>query len=123
MLHLVYESKETDKAYLSTRDPVTGWPGTAPSDRHDPSGSRPVPAFPTPGEERVWLYGDSFVYANEVDDADAWGNQLSLKLNRRVANFGIPGYGTDQAYLRFKNTANDRAGVVGEPSPLPKALI
>jgi hypothetical protein len=101
------------EAYLRRRDPHLGWP--PPDDiggeRYDTSGSRRVPAFPVPGDECVTLYGDSFTYASDVTDAEAWSNVLSRLLGCRVANFGVGGYGTDQAYLRFERNAADKAPV------------
>ncbi len=110
---------EAFKEKRRIRHPVLGWPPIKPSEdynasdsRHDVSGSRPVPSFPTPGGELVSLYGDSFVYGSDVDNTAAWGNQLSIMLNSRVANFGVIGYGTDQAYLRYRDNTNDQAKVV-----------
>ena len=40
---------------------------------------------------------------------DAWGNQLAILLDRRVANYGVPGYGVDQAVLRFEGNVSDEA--------------
>lgn len=90
--------------YLREHDPNLGWPAVTPSPMYDASGSRPVPAFAEPGNECMALYGDSFVYGDEVEDVFAWGNLLSQKLDCRVANYGVVGYGTDQAYLRFKQS-------------------
>jgi hypothetical protein len=97
--------------YLRARDPVLGWPspqshGGKPFDR---SGARVLPAFPEPANACVAAYGDSFVFADEVDDAAAWTNQLALSLGCRVANFGVNGYGTDQAYLRMSATKSDES--------------
>jgi hypothetical protein len=58
---LLYKPPRIDQQswqqYLEQRDPVLGWPGkrALASTEHDPSGSRPVPAFPTPGNECVTL--------------------------------------------------------------------
>lgn len=96
--------------YLTARDPLLGWPaprlGRTGVATVEP---RPVPAFPTPGKECVSLYGDSFTYGSEVSDSEAWSNVLSTKLNCRVANFGVGGYGTDQAYLRFLRNSDDNS--------------
>lgn len=55
-----------------------------------------------PGVLRVAALGDSFVYGNEVADADAWPAQLERDFpNIEVLNYGVGGYGLDQAYLRF----------------------
>ncbi len=100
--------------YLQFRDPLLGWPSPTRfgGSERDASGSRYIPSFPTPGTECVSLYGDSFVYGSEVSHEKAWSNVLSGRLGCRVANFGVGGYGTDQAYLRFKQRADDRARVV-----------
>jgi len=101
--------------YLAERDPVLGWPspGTFGKGQRDASGSRIVPAFPDPvTEPLVSIYGDSFTWGTEVDDEHAWGNVLAELVARRVSNFGVSGYGTDQSYLRFSVNTNDSARIV-----------
>jgi hypothetical protein len=98
--------------YLRRRDPLLGWPPRGWSEL-DASGSRPVPAFPDPSAKAcASLYGDSFTWAVEVRPEAAWGNVLAERLGCRVSNFGMGGYGTDQAYLRFANNSADDAPVV-----------
>ena len=97
--------------YLATRDPDVGWPspskfGSAP---FDASGARSNPSYPEPGTEYVSSYGDSFTFGDEVSDDAAWSHVLSRRLGARVANFGVGGYGTDQAFLRFKKNTHDHA--------------
>ena len=114
---LLYELPKFDEAefdtYLKVRDPHLGWPSKTAlsSKQYDSSGSRPVPAFPAPGNECITLYGDSFVYGSEVLDQEAWGNILSQRVRCRVGNFGVPGYGTDQSFLRFKENVGDTAPI------------
>lgn len=100
--------------YGRVRDPLLGWP--APESfggaAYDASGSRYIPSFPMPGTECVTLYGDSYMYGNEVGHAEAWSNLLSQRLGCRVGNFGVGGYGIDQAYLRFLLRSEDPAHVV-----------
>ncbi len=105
---------ENYNEYRLCRDPVLGWPpvdisGTS---GYDSFGARLSPAFADASGQQVWvsLYGNSFTWALEVDDEMAWGNQLALRMGCPVANYGVGGYGTDQAYLRFKQKA-DRAPV------------
>lgn len=99
--------------YLEQRDPLTGWPGRTADAERDASGSRIVPGHPNPAEQScVSLYGDSFVWGAEVAPEAAWGNLLAQRLGCRVANFGVPGFGTDQAYLRFGANDADRAPIV-----------
>jgi hypothetical protein len=101
--------------YLRRRDGVLGWPyaeefGGA---RFDASGARPSPAFPDPDAvpSAVALYGDSFTQSANSDE-DAWGNVLARLAGRRVANYGVGGYGTDQAYLRFRTQDSDASPFV-----------
>jgi len=102
------------ESYFSRRDPVLGWPPVdwKGSRRYDRTGARHSPAFPEPGSACVSLYGDSFTYGTDVAHQHAWGNVLAKLLGCRVANYGVPGYGPDQSYLRFKWNGNDEASVV-----------
>lgn len=114
---LLYEPPKFDETefdtYLKVRDPLLGWPSKSSLDskRYDSSGSRPMPAFPNPGGECITLYGDSYTYSSEVLDHEAWGNILSKRTQCRVGNFGVAGYGTDQALLRFQKNIGDTAPI------------
>jgi len=108
--------------YLDSRDPVLGWPsplgppaakGAGPKGR-DASGSRIIPAFPDPDKHPslISLYGNSFTFSDEVSAENAWSNALSKMLGRRVANYGVGGYGSDQALLRYRENRDDTAEVI-----------
>lgn len=102
--------------YLRHRDPVLGWPFPAEFGKnfYDSSGARHSPVFRDPAKypNRIAIFGDSYAAGSEVDDEHAWGNQLALKLGSRVGIFGVPGYGTDQAYLRFLSMPKDSSRIV-----------
>lgn len=57
---------------------------------------------------RIELFGDSFIHGDDVSFNETWGyyleKSLSESLNKtvEVMNFGVGGYGNDQAYLRWK---------------------
>jgi len=110
---ILYRADALDdyEQYLRDRDPLLGWPARQhASEQRDASGARPSPAFPDPGaRECVALYGDSFTWGSEVDDEAAWGNQLARRLGCRVANRGVPGYGSDQALMRARREEGARA--------------
>lgn len=103
--------------YLTIRDNALGWPNP---DRfgHDSlfdiSGSRISPSFSDPAQHKalISLYGDSFTFGDQVDNEHAWGNVLSGMLQFRVANYGVSGYGSDQAFLRFLKNTTDEARIV-----------
>lgn len=104
-------TREQYETYLASRDPVLGWPAANGSGAAAMPTARPSPAQPGAREWCVTLYGDSFTYSDEVSDTDAWGNALAQLLGCPVGNFGVSGYGTDQALLRFNSNSSDRAAV------------
>ena len=52
-------------------------------------------------------FGDSFVGGNDVPNDEGWVEQLSHLLGCRVTNYAVGNYGTDQAYLRFRQIHDD----------------
>ena len=57
---------------------------------------------PPSGVLRVAAFGDSFVYGNEVADSASWPALVEqLFPGVEVLNYGVGGYGVDQAYLRY----------------------
>ena len=98
-------------------DPGTGW-APRPGSRNQlyayneatirvPDPSIRYAAEPSPGTQRISIFGDSFT--NGVDESyeNTWGACLQETLRTRgrstqVLNFGVPGYGMDQAFLRWQ---------------------
>jgi hypothetical protein len=91
----------------SNFDGNTGWLPLRESVSAD--GSRISPDNPTAGLPCLSMYGDSFVFGSEVNDEHSWGNQIAKRLRCRVSNYGVPAYGTDQAYLRFRHNDSDQS--------------
>ena len=50
------------------------------------------------------MFGDSFTFSAEVTSEFAWPKQLSKIIGCKVNNFGVGGYGSDQATLRHDLT-------------------
>lgn len=52
---------------------------------------------------RIALIGDSFTFGEEVKYEETWGYFLQqyVEGERQVLNYGVPGYGLDQVYLRY----------------------
>lgn len=88
-------------AYVSRRDPMLGWAPRPDMPGVDVKGARAVPADMRAGPVCVSLFGDSFTWALPVTDGETWGVLLARRLGCGVANFGVVGYGSDQAYLRY----------------------
>ncbi len=53
---------------------------------------------------RVLAIGDSFTHGDEVRAEDAWPSQLADRLGVTVVNYGVGGYGIDQAILRWRES-------------------
>jgi lysophospholipase L1-like esterase len=63
---------------------------------------------PQPEVVRIAIFGDSFTHGTDVPFGDSWGQRLEALLNERgldveVLNFGVGGYGMDQAFLRWQH--------------------
>ncbi len=94
-------------------DDELGWPSPreAVSPPRDATGAKANPDFPQGAKACASVYGNSFVWGDDIPLAQGWVEQLSRKLGCRVANYGVSGYGTDQAYLRFTRMTKDDAPV------------
>jgi hypothetical protein len=57
-----------------------------------------------PARRRIAVVGDSFTFGLEVRYENTWPHQLERMLGPefQVLNFGVDGYGVDQAYLRYR---------------------
>ncbi|MBI2061518.1 MAG: hypothetical protein HYT87_17395 [Nitrospirae bacterium] len=64
---------------------------------------REYTARPPHGLTRISAYGDSFVHGDEVGFDDTWEAEL-MRLDPRLEalNFGVMGFGSDQAFLRYR---------------------
>jgi hypothetical protein len=70
--------------------------------------NRDYDTWPRPGVLRAAAFGDSFVYANEVPNASAWPAVVERHFPElEVLNYGVGGFGTDQAYLRYRAEGRD----------------
>lgn len=58
-------------------------------------------------KRRIAVVGDSFSFGLEVPFEDSWAHRLEQALGpgTQVLNFGVDGYGVDQAYLRYMRDA------------------
>lgn len=98
-------------------DPETGW-APRPGSRNDLYAynqatirvSDPVVHYedtPAAGILRISIFGDSFTNGVDEHYPATWGAQLQAALDARgrsteVLNFGVPAYGMDQAFLRWR---------------------
>lgn len=92
--------------------PVLGWDYPPDSEYKDGQGVRYHHG--SRGERRsctdfdtdlIATYGDSFVYCSDEEDCRSWQTVLARRIGSNVLNFGVGGYGTDQAYLKYELNA------------------
>jgi lysophospholipase L1-like esterase len=99
-------STDTELIY----DPLLGWTNRPNVPNYNAAGMRADREYtldPPDGVLRIAAFGDSFTHGNEVERTDSWAYQLETILNEQgvhaeVLNFGVGGYGLDQAYLRWQ---------------------
>ena len=94
--------------YTKVRDPLLGWK----NNNSDNYGARIDKSNFSKYKVCIDMYGDSFTYGLEVNDIDAWPSKLSEKLRCRVRNYGVVGYGTDQAYLKYQYQSREHSKIV-----------
>lgn len=93
--------------------PALGWAlqpgGRAGPYTADPLGRRARPGEPPPpGARRILAFGDSFTHGDEVGDGSTWPALLDEgSADLEVQNYGVPGYGPDQALLRYQGSDED----------------
>lgn len=56
---------------------------------------------------RVAVLGDSVAFGAGVDDQETFANRLAEREGWTVANFAVPGWGTDQSLLRYQHEARN----------------
>lgn len=121
-VELSQEQQEAVRALVEGRnryigfDAELGWtvmPGGAAGMYHADSLGRRLPApDPGPGERLVLAFGDSFTHGDEVADGESWPAALSESVDFAAWNYGVPGYGPDQAWLRWRREGRELEGAV-----------
>ena len=81
---------------LKTTRVSTGW---------DNYGRSPRPASSRQDHACMSAFGDSFTHGDEVEHDQAWSHIASTLLGCEIENYGVGGFGTDQAYVLFNEIA------------------
>jgi hypothetical protein len=112
-------SKASDSGYM-VPDPELGWTvvrdGMAELYESNSQGvrarrDRVYGAQPPPGKTRIVTLGDSFTHGDGVRNAETWQAQLEqMRSDLEVLNLGVPAYGTDQAFLRWRRAGSALRG-------------
>ena len=104
--------------YLEVRNPELGWPRAEEFGQegygYDADGARRCLESGV-ADSAPWtlsFYGDSYTLDRIGGDTDHWVCRLQRLLGARARNYGVSGYGTDQALMRYLGNRDDRARVV-----------
>jgi len=95
-------------------DEELGWPSPSKIGKppYDNTGAKENADFADARASCATAYGDSFVWGYGVPTGKGWVEEVSRQLGCRISNFAVPGYGIDQALIRFRRNAADTAPVV-----------
>ena len=91
--------------------PVTGWApppnanvGLYQTNSQGIRSRREFPRRRSRGTSRIAAFGDSFTHCDDVTNTDAWPALVDKELpHAEVLNFGVPAFGPDQAWLRYRD--------------------
>lgn len=111
-----YQHIDPDLGWVTTPGVATRWEAiNQGGERAEREYAQGAPS----GVVRIAAFGDSFVHGDEVTTEQAWPTVLErLQPGIEVLNFGVGGYGIDQAMLRFSS-----AGVALRPDVVLVGLI
>ena len=108
--HTVEQFSRNEGDYV-THSPTLGWtlrPHGVSVDGYRANGQglrgdREYAITPPADQLRIAAFGDSHVHCDEVGNPDTWEAALErLNTGLEVINFGVGGFGPDQAFLRFQ---------------------
>jgi hypothetical protein len=103
---------------LTIPDSELGWSSNPEHPSISESGTRK--SKPLPRKWPISAYGDSFVYGADVADHESFPYYLSSAIGSGVRNYGVGGYGPDQAVLRLERHLREgqrpKIVVLGMPS-------
>ena len=114
-INLVYTApKDNLDEYLNNRHSVTGWPTKKllNSKQYNKKGARPNPYKFQSRNPRVKVFGDSFARGAEVAAKHCWSNLITQSHGINTENYGVDGFGTDQAYLRYEEKHQSNEDVI-----------
>ncbi|MBL8115876.1 MAG: hypothetical protein JNK60_23570, partial [Acidobacteria bacterium] len=99
--------------YLAARDPLLGWPSPQTFGKGGERDARGARLSRLAGPAAISVYGDSFAWGSDVPAGSCWVEKLGELIGARALNFGVGGYGTDQAVLRHER--NVKGGLDDAP--------
>ncbi len=89
-----------DAFYENYFHPDWGW--DIPKPKRDVLGNRTGRTYDSQQTYKIKTFGDSFVYGFRLPDEQTFQSYVEQKSGWLCLNYGVDGFGTDQAFLKFK---------------------
>ncbi|HYM12215.1 MAG TPA: hypothetical protein VEU62_15880 [Bryobacterales bacterium] len=83
-------------------DPELGWDVGAGSKNN--LGAARRADYPQAAVYQIKAFGDSFTFGSDVGDGQTWEAAIEREMRWACLNYGVPGYGPDQALLKYRRT-------------------
>ena len=74
-------------------------------EKRAPLGNRKSHPHKTKSEYTIKVFGDSFAYGNRVEDNETFEYFIEEQTEWDCLNFAVEAYGTDQAFLKYKDNS------------------
>jgi len=101
-VNLIFQKDTITKVFVENTPgfhPVLGW---VPFKEVDGFEARIDSSKYNATEPCMEMYGDSFTWGDQVNKEYAWPTKVGELIKCRVLNFGVSGYGSDQALMRYQ---------------------
>ena len=121
-----FEKKSMDPELGWVRKPNTygcerGYNGEKTHFTVDSHGARFNPGYEDK-HPAILVFGDSYAFARQVNDNEAWSHIVSKQTDLNILNFGVGNYGLDQAILRMKRELPNHASELAIVMVVPETI-
>jgi len=82
--------------------PVWGWDIN--KEEKDSLGTRKNTEYPPKEKYKIKAFGDSYTYGAEAKENETWEYFIEQQSGWECLNYGVGGYGTDQAFLKYRDS-------------------
>jgi len=100
--HVLPDDKMIEGYKYKHFHPVWGWDIN--KEEKDSLGARKCTEYPAKDRYKIKAFGDSYTYGAEVDENETWEYFIEQQSGWECLNYGVGGYGTDQAFLKYRDS-------------------
>lgn len=99
--YIAINDRVIDEFYETYFHPTLGW--DIPKAEQGVTGHRRSPGYKEHESDKIKTFGDSFVYGFRLSDRETFPYFVEQKSGWQCLNYGVNGYGTDQALLKYRD--------------------